>query len=478
MKWLSFLSLHFLFMKNLKKTISTKRPVFSGETVKSMFQNYTWKQVKTGLNKWFTLVELIIVITILAILATIAFVSFQGYVSDARDANRTATIKNIEKWLTLYQLKTNKFPAPDESTPFTGWLDWKVKINQWIVWDNVARVIQMDKIPLDPKDKSKYTYSTFWDDNKYYQVAINAENTQTSFLLQTYAFTPKSAIVQWNYRFDPSLPSLIVVPSSIEWKTIFDPKVCFVIDGWKNSLDKCVEKKEEMSLKDFDNSLVGYWDMETTTWWFLKDLSENGNNGTFSWSMIYSSALTGGVLGKGLEFDWNLNHIVIPNSNSLNPKNITISAMVNLYWTWVNSGCYPRILWKGIVWWVTAEEYALWWSCSEYNKNIPSLRLSPVNKTAAQVNWIGVYDYAKFLYITATYDWKETKIYINWKLDNSSKEIFNWDIQESTKDLFIWHSSWTSWLTRAFYWIIDDVKIYNRALSDEEIAQQAKIAGF
>jgi len=38
-----------------------------------------------------------------------------------------------------------------------------------------------------------------------------------------------------------------------------------------------------MSLKNFDSSLVGYWDMESLTDdGKLKDLSGNGNDGTFS----------------------------------------------------------------------------------------------------------------------------------------------------------------------------------------------------
>ena len=36
-------------------------------------------------NKWFTLVELIVVITIIAILSTIGFVSYSGYLAWVRD---------------------------------------------------------------------------------------------------------------------------------------------------------------------------------------------------------------------------------------------------------------------------------------------------------------------------------------------------------------------------------------------------------
>ena len=60
----------------------------------------------------------------------------------------------------------------------------------------------------------------------------------------------------------------------------------------------CVAKKN-MNLKDTDSSLVGYWDMETlTSSGLLKDLSGNGNDGTFSGGMVATTALTGGIIGK------------------------------------------------------------------------------------------------------------------------------------------------------------------------------------
>ncbi len=426
--------------------------------------------------KGFTLVELIIVITILAILATIAFVSFQSYTKDARDANRTATIKNIEKGLELFTIKTNNYPAPDESTPFTGWLDWKVKINQWIVWENVARVINMNTTPLDPNDKSKYTYSTFWDDNKYYQVAINAENAQTSFIPQTYAFTPKSAIVQWNYRFDPSLPSLIVVPSSVNTSSgIFDPKVCFVVDGWQNSLSSnsgsCL-KKEEMSLKEFDSSLVWYWDMETTfnSWSidYLKDLSNNLNYWVLEgWINIW---WTDWYIWRWTYFDWVNNNISI-----LNEK----------YWTWFN--------W----FWTWTGETVSYIFGIEPTTSFDTTNMITMTRSAEMTsciwtwylifrdnkwNWITIQNYPinlwKFYLFSSTYDiysWK-MRLYINWiLLDEKLEWVFQpwwWDWS-----FYIWtKASWCSWVY--FNWILDEIKIYNRTLLDEEIRQQAKIAGF
>jgi prepilin-type N-terminal cleavage/methylation domain-containing protein len=64
--------------------------------------------------KAFTLIELIIIITILSILSVLAFISFQNYTQHSRDGNRVATLKQIEKGLTLYNVKTSDYPEPDE----------------------------------------------------------------------------------------------------------------------------------------------------------------------------------------------------------------------------------------------------------------------------------------------------------------------------------------------------------------------------
>jgi hypothetical protein len=51
--------------------------------------------------------------------------------------------------------------------------------------------------------------------------------------------------------------------------------------------------KKDISLKTLDSSLVGYWDMETTTLsggvTLLKDLSGNGNDGVFSGTVLPTS---------------------------------------------------------------------------------------------------------------------------------------------------------------------------------------------
>lgn len=138
---------------------------------------------------WFTLVELIIVITILAILATIAFISFQGYSKDSRDSNRLATINSMEKWLALYQVKTGTFPMPENyiDIKYDGDVIWY----QWDFWENISRVISMNKTPSDPLDSLKYTYNLNKDWNMYQITSLFEKKSQVAllpnFISKTYA---------------------------------------------------------------------------------------------------------------------------------------------------------------------------------------------------------------------------------------------------------------------------------------------------
>lgn len=139
--------------------------------------------------KGFTLVELIIVITILAILATIAFISFQNYNKDARNGNRLSNINNIEKWLSLYQLKTGTLPLPEKYITLLS--NGTIIGYQWIFWDDNSRLINFNKTPIDPLDNWNYTYSTNFNKNMYQWVWF-LENTssltfENSLIGKTYA---------------------------------------------------------------------------------------------------------------------------------------------------------------------------------------------------------------------------------------------------------------------------------------------------
>lgn len=111
---------------------------------------------RINIRKWFTLVELIVVITILAILSTIGFISLQNFNMSARDGVRLADINNIQKWLSVYTIASWNYPKPDDF--ITIYSSGSVIGYQWYFWETGTRVLKMDKIPLDPLDKSRYPY--------------------------------------------------------------------------------------------------------------------------------------------------------------------------------------------------------------------------------------------------------------------------------------------------------------------------------
>ena len=191
-------------------------------------------------KKAFTLVELIIVITILAILAIVAFVSFREYIGNARDGNKLTTLSNIEKWLTLYNMKTGNYPNPDNV--YGSWnYSWILLSEVWFIGTRVAQGINMNKVPKDPIVQHEYTY---WlsKDKKYYQLGSVLENNQSSIVSQTYANNYISKVI-WNYKwlmtfstwginYISNLPSLIFTQTWIQnFEDGNNPK--FVINnGW------------------------------------------------------------------------------------------------------------------------------------------------------------------------------------------------------------------------------------------------------
>lgn len=138
-------------------------------------------------SKWFTLVELLIVITIIAILATIVFISFENYTKDARDANKASTLKNIQKWLILNEVKLGKYINPDSYITIGSWN--VIYIKQWQVWYWVSNIISLNSNAVDSKDNVNYIYNVSWDNRKY-QLWVYLEKNNSiyfSYIYKTYA---------------------------------------------------------------------------------------------------------------------------------------------------------------------------------------------------------------------------------------------------------------------------------------------------
>ena len=186
-----------------------------------------------------------------------------------------------------------------------------------------------------------------------------------------------------------------------------------------------------------------------------KDSSEKGNNGSVSGSVYID-----GKFGQALSFDGENDFVRVPDSISLNPTSLTIEA-----WIFVNSS---KSSWHSILTKMDKLQdsgYELY----IIQQNIPRFGLvSKGTKKVTDGNYIPL---NKWTYIAATYDRRALVLYVNGEFD-SYDEKTGFLGTASKEDLYI--GSWGD--VDYFSGAIDEVRIYNRALSDLEIKENFKSA--
>ncbi len=484
----------------------------------------------------FTLVELIVVITILTILWTIWFTQMQGYSSSARDSVRTSDLANLTKGLEVFQIKTGSYPAPVNPVVYTGGVSGgsiilQGTLNGTLIGFSVAN-------PSDPLTKTSYVYSILWN-GSYYQIGAELENPlsysdsninwNTTRLhglsaLQTlwtpvYADGIKTPLLKGNYTPDPSLPSLVIVPGSVPttvWSWgIFSPEVCFVTgESSSNILSSgtgTCTKKKAMSLKDLDSGLVGYWDMETTflSGWvnYLRDLSGNGNDGVFSGAVLPVS--TGGMIGGWYHFSsW-----VIIVWDDINIKFGSEFTLVNIIKVDTYNNPYPRVfanrhfnscamncllyqnhpVYSWACLWVDYSKQwvdGFWgqvisssWGTLKYNSWADFLWITGtgIAKSFEDRRLNNTISLNKFYSVVMIFRKDTIMLYVNGVLIRKTMAE-GFDFVKHTTDVagkyvYLWWIAWNN-RTRDFNGIIDESKLYSRALTDSEVRQQTRTLGF
>ncbi|MEF2175810.1 MAG: LamG domain-containing protein [Candidatus Absconditabacteria bacterium] len=415
--------------------------------------------------KSFTLIELIIVIAIIAVLGATAFLLLTQWMSKGRDASKISSIRTIKTALEINFTAKGDYPIPQDAVEHTGVNG--TKLYQGYVGANM--VAELQKSPIDPTTKKPYVYSYMKTNSTqgYYQIGTTMENTvgYEGYNLAK-ADISTTAKVVGNYDFDPSLPSLIIAGGNESTRGIYDPSTCFVIDGGKNTVDgTSCQPKKELSLKDYDKGLVGYWDMESLTVdGQLMDISGNGNNGvryTLTTIGDCSNNISDGIVGKSTSFIGD-NYVSI-NYNINNLTEFSFSAYV------LNSDLTtpaPRIF---------DSRYRVFHVNSTIGNFIGDVSHSSINSRSVTKDVIILNNYTHVAMTFSERDGK-THIYINgikanYELNRPAEGIMN----STTNPLLLGNRAN---LDRYFKGIIDEVKIYNRVLSEAEILQQAKSAGF
>jgi hypothetical protein len=195
-----------------------------------------------------------------------------------------------------------------------------------------------------------------------------------------------------------------------------------------------------------DPSLIGWWKFDEGSGLAAADSSGKGHNGT----LTGGAAWVPGIRGGALQFDGADDVVVVPNAGDLQ---FAASAKYTLA-AWVNLTTRPGH-WSGIV--TKGRDTATWYGIWVNDTNAWVFGHSGNNQVGSPVV-AGVWVHVVMLYDNGT-----KRIYLNGKLDNETTSSQSGD---STGDLWIGAAKSVTEYAPAK---IDDVRIYNRALTVQEI---------
>jgi len=206
------------------------------------------------------------------------------------------------------------------------------------------------------------------------------------------------------------------------------------------------------------SGLVGDWHFDGSA----SDSSGNGNHGT-----INGATFVQGVSGQALSFDGVDDMVVVPHSSSLSLENYTMEA-------WIKRNQNNE---SGITEYILVKRYEPSWM-DNYGLSISSNGTVGAGSYSPDIwTWFGVeskknISAGNWYHIVATYDRTTLKIYINGVLDNSVNTQYtpyqnNYQLvigRGCVGDPCMFKPS-----SPSFNGTIDEVRIYNRALSASEI---------
>lgn len=411
-------------------------------------------------RRWFTLIELIVVITILAVLWTIAFISFKWFSLDARDSARLSTIKRIETGLWINKVKTGQYLMPESSFSVT----WSTLLyNVWYFWDNLKSKIKIDSA-TDPLDNWDFVYSVS-SDRKSYNLLWKFE--------KDVSFTT-NVLANWENRFLKSFGNW----AWILLKNDYSPLDWNITVSWLNQSDnfKFVFLNSEIqankdnittllthhdkSLMPKDSSLLLYYDMKTLKNWKIKNLAKSSNN----W-LIFNGAKV--VDWSYVSFDGVNDFVAIEGSETMDFSKITVivNADIDSGFSWDSN--------------IISSHNSSWFailSSHSFNHKV---------YFSSHINWgyklassdMEFRPNVKSWILAWRYNWSEISLFVDW-VKQSNKTSSSWKITlASWVPIILWANpgSISSWdYANApdgsyFKWNIRSVRIFNRALTDDEI---------
>ena len=259
--------------------------------------------------------------------------------------------------------------------------------------------------------------------------------------------------------------SVIVMFLNIKEMVEADMMPNLVIDPSKSAKLKIATSNPS----DWSSGLMGYWSFDGTAIQGLyattTDLSSNGNNGT-----ITGAVGSAGAIGQALRFDGIDDYVQMANSTSLNPSNITLEVWFN-----VTSGT------------LAAQKALIQKAYTSHNPPYYQYTLLLVDtaawpKTASFRIAVGgalysltatgtAYGYGSWHHFVSTYDGETMYSYLDGaQIASTTSPSGNINSYSTVIQLAAYpnlaHNS-----TYSFSGLLDEVRIYNRALTTAEIQE-------
>ena len=196
--------------------------------------------------------------------------------------------------------------------------------------------------------------------------------------------------------------------------------------------------------------LVGWWKFDESTGTIAFDSSGNGNNGTLKGNPVWRP--TGGISGGAIELSGKGDYVEISNETNFNiNEQITVAA-------WVNITDVPQE-WTGIV----TKGDSAWRLSTSFAKNIFHFGVSSQD----YINGKTAVDSGQWHNVVCIYDGQKISIYVDGKPDVTMPRTG----PIATNDFPVCIGENIELKGRCFHGLIDDVRIYNYALPENEIGE-------
>ena len=197
--------------------------------------------------------------------------------------------------------------------------------------------------------------------------------------------------------------------------------------------------------------LVGWWKFDESTGTIASDSSGNGNNGVLKGNPVWKPQ--GGKTGGAIELSGKGDYVEISNESAFDIKGqITVSA-------WVNITDVPQE-WTGIV----TKGDSAWRVSTSYAKNAFHFGVAGRDYLNGQIT----VDSGQWHNVVCVYNGQQMRIYVDGNPDVTAMQQTG---PIATNDFPVCIGENIEAKGRCFHGLIDDVRIYNYALSENEIGE-------